>query len=274
MSEHYFQFLAEPLAENKKIVFPADKSNTSQPPKLFGKLWYFWSLFLAAFMVGVIASPIMLFLGLIKRREWFYPVCHWGAQTWLRLSGVKVKTRGLENLQSNQPYVFVSNHRSYLDTAAMFSYTGKKMGLVAKKELLKVPVFGYGMQWVNILPIDRTNPERAYQTLDAVREKMKSGVSFAVFAEGTRALPGELLPFKRGAFHLALDTGFPIVPVAIRNSDNLMGKKMGTARPGTIEIVFLPPFKTADLSKENLEEMRDKVRRLIARELAEEETAN
>ncbi len=89
------------------------------------------------------------------------------------------------------------------------------MGLVAKKELLKVPVFGQGMSFVNIIAIDRSNPERALASMKKARDVMEDGYSFGLFVEGTRAMPGELLPFKKGAFHLAIQMQAPIVPVAI-----------------------------------------------------------
>ncbi len=151
---------------------------------------------------------------------------------------------GSEHLEADRSYVFASNHRSYLDTAALFRYTGKRIGLVAKKELLKVPVFGQGMGFVNIIAIDRSDPERAQASMEKARQVVKDGYSFGVFVEGTRAMPGELLPFKKGAFHLALQTDVPIVPVAIKNTDRMMGKKTGEAYTGEIEIVLLPPIET------------------------------
>jgi 1-acyl-sn-glycerol-3-phosphate acyltransferase len=99
---------------------------------------------------------------------------------------------------------------------------------------------------VNIIAIDRSNPERARQSMDKAREVMAAGYSFGVFVEGTRAMPGELLPFKKGAFHLALQTDAPIVPVAIKNTDWMMGKRTGVAYAGEIEIVLLPALETRD----------------------------
>src|SRR6185503_17699670 len=131
------------------------------------------------------------------------------------------------------------NHRSYLDTATLFAYTGKRIGLVAKKELLKAPVLGQGMGFVNIIAIDRSNAERARESMERARQVMERGYSFGVFAEGTRAMPGELLTFKKGAFHLALQTDAPIVPVAIKNTDWMMGKRTGAAYAGEIEVVLL-----------------------------------
>lgn len=144
------------------------------------------------------------------------------------------------------------------------------MGLVAKQELLKIPVLGQGMGFVNIIAIDRTNPERALQSMERAREVMEAGYSFGVFVEGTRAMPGELLPFKKGAFHLAVQTGAPIVPVAIRNTDRLMGKRTGVAYSGTIEMVLCPPIPTAGKTADDLTELLIETRCAIAAELEKE----
>lgn len=193
----------------------------------------------------------------------------WGAEVWLAACGAKIKVKGLENLEKGKSYVFISNHRSYLDTAALFRYSGKRMGIVAKKELLKAPVLGQGMSFVNIIAIDRTNAERARRSMQKARDVMEDGYSFGIFAEGTRAMPGELLPFKKGAFHLAFQTDSPIIPVAIKNTDAMMGKKKGVAFPGVIEMILLPPIETKGLTAENdLMCLLKKTRIAIAEELA------
>jgi 1-acyl-sn-glycerol-3-phosphate acyltransferase len=229
------------IRENKKLVFPVRESTKS---RFVGKLRYAWSWIAAGAMLLFVGLPVLLFLWIINRRLWLYPLALWGARFWLALSGAKVKVNGLENLRDDEQYVFVSNHRSYLDTAALFRYAGKRIGIVAKKELLKAPVLGQGMGFVNIIAIDRSNPERARESMEKARSVMKNGYSFGVFAEGTRAMPGELLPFKKGAFHLALQTGERIVPVAIENTDWMMGKRAGVLFPGTIEMTLLPPVET------------------------------
>jgi 1-acyl-sn-glycerol-3-phosphate acyltransferase len=142
------------------------------------------------------------------------------------------------------------------------------MGLVAKKELLKVPIFGPGMSYVNIIAIDRSDPERAIESMRKAKAVMDDGYSFGVFVEGTRAMPGELLPFKKGAFHLAFQTGTPIIPVAIKNTDWMMGKRTGVAYAGEIEMVLLPPIETAGLdAEENLANVLLQTRTAIAEEL-------
>lgn len=253
------------LRDNKTLTFPVGKSNKS---RLFGKLHYWWCWFVAGTMLLVVGAPAVALLWIIKRRLWLYPLALWGAKTWLKLCGAKVVVHGKENLDPDRQYVFVSNHRSYLDTAALFRYAGKRMGLVAKKELLKAPVLGQGMGFVNIIAIDRSNPERARQSMDKARRVMESGYSFGVFAEGTRALPGELLPFKKGAFHLALQTDAPIIPVAIKNTDVMMGKRTGVSFPGTIEMFLLPPIETTDVRDDQLMDLLERTRAAIAERLA------
>ncbi len=236
------------------------------------RLHYWWSLFVAGALLGLLGPPILLFSWLVNKHELVYPWALFGARNWLRLSGVRVKVKGLELLDPKQTYVFVSNHRSYLDTAAMFVFTGRRIGLLAKKELLKVPVLGVGMGFVNVMAIDRTNRESAIRTTEAAARRIQSGVSFAVFVEGTRAKPGELLPFKKGAFYMARQAGVPVVPVAIKNSDVLMGKGTGEARSGTIEMVFMPPVDTAGTTTdEDINRLIASVRDSIAKELATDE---
>ena len=257
--------MAENAAIEKTI---AQESNIPRRRSFVRRLHYWWSLFVAGALLGILGPPVLLFSWLVNKHELVYPWALFGARQWLRLSGVRVEVRGLELLDPKQTYVFVSNHRSYLDTAAMFIYTGRRIGLLAKKELLKVPVLGVGMGFVNVMAIDRTNRENAIRTTEAAAKRIQSGVSFAVFVEGTRAKPGELLPFKKGAFYMARQAGVPVVPVAIRNSDVLMGKGTGEARAGTLEMVLLPPVETAGIeTDEDMSRLVASVRAPIAVEL-------
>src|SRR5215203_2162412 len=247
----------------------AQESSTTRRRSFMRRLHYWWSLFVAGALLGLLGPPLLIFSWLVNKHELVYPWARFGAGVWLRLSGVRVRVRGLELLDPKQTYVFVSNHRSYLDTAAMFIYTGRRIGLLAKKELLKVPVLGVGMGFVNVMAIDRTNRESALRTTEAAAKRIQSGVSFAVFVEGTRAKPGELLPFKKGAFYMARQAGVPVVPVAIKNSDVLMGKGTGQARSGTLEMVFLPPVDTVTrTTDEDIDRLVADVRHSIAGQLS------
>ena len=246
----------------------AVESNTKRQPRLKGRLLYWWSLFVAAMLLLIFGPPTLLVSWAARHREWVYPWALFGARWWLRLSGMKVRVRGRELLDPRRTYVFISNHRSYLDTATLFAYLGRRIGILAKKELLKVPILGYGMGYVNIMAIDRSNRTRAIETVQGATERIRSGVSFGVFAEGTRARPGQFLPFKKGAFYMAMEAGVAIVPVVMKNTDVLMGKGTGEARTGTIEMVLLPPIETAGLSTdEDVRRLVDEVHTRIAEEL-------
>jgi 1-acyl-sn-glycerol-3-phosphate acyltransferase len=236
--------------------------------RILRRLTYWWSLFLAGALLLIFGPPIISVAWLLRKHELVYPWAFFGGRNWLRLSGMKVRVSGKEYLDPNETYVFVSNHRSYLDTATLFIYTGRRIGLLAKKELLKVPILGYGMGFVNIMAIDRSNRERALKTVAAATDRIRSGISFGVFAEGTRAKPGQFLPFKKGAFYMAAQAGVSIVPVAIKNTDHLMGKGTGEARPGTIEMVILPPVSTAGVSSdEEVKGLVERIHSIIGKEL-------
>lgn len=236
--------------------------------RIFRRLHYWWSLFVAAALLLIFGPPVILTAWLTRNHDLVYPWALFGARNWLRLSGMKIHVSGHKHLDANQIYVFISNHRSYLDTATLFAYTGRRLGLLAKKELLHIPILGYGMGFVNIMAIDRSNRERALQTVEAATARIRSGRSFGVFAEGTRAKPGEFLQFKKGAFYMAAQAGVPIVPVAIKNTDQLMGKGTGEARKGTIEMIMLPPIETAGVSTdEDVGRLVTRVHSAIGKEL-------
>lgn len=258
------QISREVIFNNEKLTFPVKQSNKS---RIVGKLLYWWCWFVAGSLLLFVATPALIVLWLINRRASLYPLAQWGARTWLKACGARVRVIGSENLDPRVSYVFASNHRSYLDTAALFAYAGPNIGLVAKKELLKVPIMGQGMGFVNVIAIDRSNPERAVASMEKAREVVNKGYSFGVFVEGTRGMPGELLPFKKGAFHLALQTGTAIVPVAIKNTDSMMGKKTGVAYSGVIEMVLLPPIPTLGRTAEDIPDLLGQTRTAIARKL-------
>ena len=223
---------------------------------------------MAGALLVIFGIPILTVAWLASKPHLVYPWAHFGGRNWLRLSGMRVSVKGREHLDPNQTYVFISNHRSYLDTATLFISTGRRMGLLAKKELLKVPILGVGMGFVNVMAIDRSNSERARETVASATARIRSGISFGVFAEGTRAKPGEFLPFKKGAFYMAVAAEVPIVPVAIKNTDLLMGKGTGRARAGTIEMVMLPPVPTTGLSSdEDVQQLVKRVHAMVGREL-------
>jgi 1-acyl-sn-glycerol-3-phosphate acyltransferase len=257
-----------PSEESISQSVSAAKSSTRRGPHIIGVLLFAWSWFVAGALLLFFAPPALLMGSLFNRQDWIYWWANWGARNWLRLTGVKVEVTGKENLDPKRPYVFVANHFSYLDAAPLFAFTGRRMGMVAKKELLKAPILGYGMGFVNVIAIDRSNRERAVESLKIATERLRSGISFGVCPEGTRAPPGEMLPFKKGAFHMAVQASVPIAPIALKNSDVLMGKGTGEAWPGTLEMVILPAIETSWVkTDEDLDALVAQVQTAIMNEL-------
>src|SRR5439155_18535715 len=259
---------SQELSEQTAAKNGASKSSTRRGPRIIGRLLFCWSWFVAAMLLLLFAPPVLLIGGLAKRQDWIYWWANWGARNWLRMSGVKVTVTGREMLHPQQPYVFVANHWSYYDAVPLFAYTGRRMGLIGKKELLKAPILGYGMGFVNVIAIDRSNRERAVASINEATRRLRSGISFGVCPEGTRALPGEMLSFKKGAFHMASQAGVPIVPIALKNSDALMGRGTGEAWPGMIEMIMFPPIDTSSVaSDEDLGQLVRRVQGVIMKEL-------
>jgi len=262
---------SDQIAKNQKIVFSQTTSpnfNTRRFPAFVGRIFNYWCLFAAAILVILFAPPLMLVARVTGNNDLVQRGAMWGARTWLKMCGVKVVLRGTENMKSDETYVFISNHRSYLETAIVEGHLGRHVGIISKKELLKLPIAGQLMGYIDMLAIDRSNPTRAVETMQEAVGKIHNGLSVVVFAEGTRAMHGELLPFKKGAFHLAIAAGAKILPLAVHNSGRLMGKKQNYAEPGTITVDFLLPISTEHLTAENdLESLRDRVRAAIAAKL-------
>jgi 1-acyl-sn-glycerol-3-phosphate acyltransferase len=247
------------------------ESNTQLTPTLSRRLFYWWALLTAGLLLIFLGGPAILIEWATRRLKVVYPVAVFGARIWLRLIGVHVHVQGEENLERGRAYVLISNHRSYLDPPALLTSLNKRLGFIGKKELLRVPVLGRGMRYVNGIAIDRSNRTRAIETMQIAAERLRSGISYVIFAEGTRAREGELLPFKKGGFYMALETRAAIAPVAIKNTDKLMGKGKSEARPGRMEITILPAIETAGLSAdEDIEHLIEKVRSMIAKELGVE----
>jgi 1-acyl-sn-glycerol-3-phosphate acyltransferase len=201
----------------------------------------------------LVTAPIVVLAALRDERA-AYRVCQVWARLNLLASGVRVRARRLASLDPSRAYVFMSNHRSQFDILALIAALPDfQLRWVAKKELERVPVFGWALRNGGHIIIDRSDHRQAVASLNAAREKMARGVSVTIFPEGTRALPDEdLLPFKKGGFMLALETGFPIVPIAIRGSADVLPSHSWRARSGTIDVVVGAPIAVEGADRDDL----------------------
>jgi 1-acyl-sn-glycerol-3-phosphate acyltransferase len=183
-----------------------------------------------------------------------YRVCQLWARVNLLVCGVHVRVRRVAPLDAARPYVFMSNHQSQYDILAVVSALPEfQLRWVAKRELTRVPLFGWALRRAGHIIIDRSDHEQAVASLRAARAQMLDGVSVMIFPEGTRSGGADvLLPFKKGGFMLALETGFPIVPVVVRGSRALLPR--GSRRPlaGEIDVLVGAPIETQGADRDAL----------------------
>lgn len=186
-------------------------------------------------------------------------------------SRVRLSARGFDHVVPGQSYVVMANHLSLYDIPVLHYLLGRRRDLrwIGKRELVEVPVFGWAFGQSRHIAIDRQHRERGIAALRRAAAASAEGVSFAIMPEGTRSTGGRLLPFKKGGFHLAIDTGLPILPVAIRGSDRLMRKGSWLILPGGIEVVVMPPIAVEGLDKDDVDDLLDRTRAAIETGLGE-----
>jgi putative phosphoserine phosphatase / 1-acylglycerol-3-phosphate O-acyltransferase len=172
----------------------------------------------------------------------------------LAIAGVEVETVGEKNLWSHRPAVFLLNHQSKLDFYVMFTLLRRGFTGVAKKEAENTPGFKNFMKMAEMAFIDRGNTTKAIEAMKPAVDRLKKGLSVCIAPEGTRSFSPQLGRFKKGAFHIAMQAGVPIVPVVIRNASELMPRGALTMRPGTVQVAVLPPIDVSSWKVDELDQ--------------------
>ncbi len=185
------------------------------------------------------------------------------AKMLLFLCNTKVKVIGEENLLRGKPQILMANHQSDFDILIALAHIPVQFRWIAKKELFAIPIFGTAMRSAGYIEIDRSNHEKAMQSIDEAALRIRSGKSVMTFPEGTRSRDGEIKAFKQGTFHLALKSGAPIVPIAIIGSGRIMPKRTLKIKPGQIKMVIGKPVDAAHGNIEKRHELIEKVRNEI-----------
>jgi 1-acyl-sn-glycerol-3-phosphate acyltransferase len=187
----------------------------------------------------------------------------------LVIVGLRYTVVGREYLLDG-PAVYCVNHTSNVEPPVLFVALRKlvpRLLIIYKAELRKLPILGTGFGIVGFVPVDRGNRDQTSQALDAAADRMRAGNSFMIFPEGTRSRTGELLPFKKGAFVLAMRAGVPVVPVAISGAREAMRKGSLVIRPVHIRVELAPPVETAGLTADDRDQLIHSVREAIERML-------
>jgi 1-acyl-sn-glycerol-3-phosphate acyltransferase len=197
----------------------------------------FWGV--SIFIVG----PALLLYALISGDiNPLYNISNRLAIFGVRLVGVKIEIRGMENLEAGRNYIFMANHTSNLDPPVLLPMIPGRCSVLVKKELFRIPILGTGMKMASLVPVDRSDREAAIESVNAATAVLRQGVHMLIFPEGTRSCDGRLLPFKKGPFHLAIDAGVFVAPVTILGTYELWPKSQFALRPGTVGVVFHRPI--------------------------------
>jgi 1-acyl-sn-glycerol-3-phosphate acyltransferase len=186
-------------------------------------------------------------------------------------AGIELETRQLDNAPRDETFVVMSNHQSLYDIPAVFQALDRRLRMVAKTELFRVPIWGRAMRASGFVEVDRKNRERAIESLSRAKDALAHGTNIWIAPEGTRSRTGRLGPFKKGGFHLALDTDARILPITIVGSRDVLIAKTWTVRPGAKVVVIVhPPIDPAAYGNERIDELVEEVRRVIEADLPDE----
>jgi 1-acyl-sn-glycerol-3-phosphate acyltransferase len=222
-----------------------------------------WICFWGIAMTLILFTPIMLASLMSRTGNLAFSLSKIWARVMLLVTGTRVAIQGREKMKKGCSYVIVSNHQSMFDILALVTSLGIQYRWTIKKELLKTPLFGYALYASRNIFIDRSNPEKARESIRKGLERLPAGVSIMFFAEGTRSPDGRLLNFKKGAFNVALEKSNPILPVTVNGSRQVLPRKSFVFNPGRIRVVVGDPIDTRGYSHETLAELMTKTRLAI-----------
>ncbi|MDZ7789791.1 MAG: lysophospholipid acyltransferase family protein [Xanthomonadales bacterium] len=192
----------------------------------------------------------------------------WVAVTWGRilahLAPVRVEVEGLDRIDPGQSYVVVANHQSQFDIPVIYGWIGLDLRWVAKAEIGRIPFVASGCRAIGHIFINRTDPDQARTAINRAVGRLKPGTGLMFFAEGTRSLTGELLPFKKGAFRVAVDQQLPVLPVTVIGTRDILPAKSLRIRPGRVRLVVHAPQETEGLAADGIGDLRRRCHAMVA----------
>jgi 1-acyl-sn-glycerol-3-phosphate acyltransferase len=203
---------------------------------------------LALWFATILLAPVAVLASLLGFRDHRGGgVQHWCMRTWARAlcaaAGVTIEVHGAEHLSSGSGTVYASNHVSWYDVFAIASVL-PRYTFVAKAELRKIPIFGWGAEGTGVIFLARENRKAAFAAYEVVARRIAAGLSVVVFPEGTRGAEYSLRSFKKGPFVLAIAAGAPVVPIVVYGAREVMRKGSFTVRPATVHVHLLEPVPT------------------------------
>jgi 1-acyl-sn-glycerol-3-phosphate acyltransferase len=202
--------------------------------------------------------------------DFMYEVAMKFVRAAVRIAGVRVRVEGAGDIPPGV-CVFAANHVSNMDPLAFVPAIPRRVAILVKKQVFRIPVLGMAMRMANFVPVDRDNREAAAGSVETAVKFLKEGLSFAVYPEGTRSADGRLLPFKKGTFVMAIRAGVPVVPVSIVGAQDLLRKGEWSVHPGEVTIRFGPAVDVSPYTVEKRGDLLARVEELVASGLPDEQ---
>jgi len=228
-------------------------------------LLVFVTILVLALPVALVLIPFTLLTGNVGP---LYAAGSWIARTAMRVAGIHIHLEGREHIPASRACIFMANHVSNLDPPALISLIPGRTSAFMKRSLMELPILGTGFRQGEFIAVDRSgNAAAAKESVTAAQRVLAKGVHITTFVEGTRSPDGRMLPFKKGPFYLAMETGAPCIPVSIYGTEKLLGKGSLRMTPGEAHVVFHPPIEPAGFATR--EELMQAVRAAIASGLPE-----
>jgi 1-acyl-sn-glycerol-3-phosphate acyltransferase len=220
--------------------------------------------------VLLLGPPVLLWTVASGRRALLYAAAGFGIRLGFALAGITVRVRGEDNIRPG-PAVYVCNHSSNVDSPAVFWSLRRlfpNVRVLYKAELRRLPILVWTFDAAGFVPLERGNPDQSWPAIDRAAQALAEGNAFFIFPEGTRSQTGDLLPFKKGGFVMALKAQAPLVPVAVTGGRLAMRKGSSLIFPATVTLTVLPAIPTTGLSLLDRDGVIQKVRQAIRDTLA------
>jgi len=200
-----------------------------------------------------VPSLVEVMTGTLKRHD-IDERARWFGRRVVELLDVDLVATGADRVPLGRAYVYMSNHQSHLDIPMLYAtLPSPTIRMLGKKELFQIPVWGKGLRAAEFIEVDRSNHARAVQSIERAAQLIRDGVSIYLAPEGTRSRDGRIGPLKKGGFHLAKDTGTPIVPVAIRGTIDILPRGTRSMHAGKrVEVTIGEPIAVDDRDLDGL----------------------
>ncbi|MGA7616822.1 MAG: lysophospholipid acyltransferase family protein [Thermoanaerobaculia bacterium] len=222
---------------------------------------------LVALVATLVTSPLVILFSLFHASSATDGVIRLWARSIVNAAGIELRSENLDRIRSEQRYIIVGNHYSYLDIPVLLATIPQPVRFMAKASLFQIPLFGWGLKSAGFIPIDRKRRSRNLRAFELAGERIRKGNTIVIFPEEGRSRSKEMKPFQRGAYLLALKSELPILPVAIDGTYEVLPATRLSVHPGVVTVHVSEPIETTGLTvsakKHLMETTRERIGKML-----------